>query len=231
MMEWQTALGPGPSSHNLARLENQAEAAESGEEDRGQNLVRLERKPKASGGFLLLKRRTSWWLGQRKDVVRSELWKVGWPRQQEQGVRAGHWSAGQLREWKRLPLAPRDPSPTPGARWISALLAPGRGHPSSTAGGGPGQKQGGTGGPRGRGCVPERNPGSSGDHSNSSQERPGTPFLLVDKKGVIGKDKTTYDPKDEGLHKEGCCVLRSARYCAKLFPCKTSWPFGKIAER
>lgn len=70
-------------------------------------------------------------------------------------------------------------------------LAPCRGYPSSTVGGGPGQKQGGTGRPGGRGCVPERNQRSSGDHSNcccrgSSPERP----------GVIGKEKTTCDPKD-----------------------------------
>lgn len=36
----------------------------------------FKKKPKASGGFLLLKR-PSWWLGQWKDVVRSELWEVG----------------------------------------------------------------------------------------------------------------------------------------------------------
>lgn len=115
-------------------------------------------------------------------------------------------------------------------------LAPCRGYPSSTVGGGPGQKQGGTGRPGGRGCVPEQNQCSSGDHSNcccrgSSPERLGTPFLLIGKKGVIGKEKTTYDPKDESLNKHGCCVLRSARYCAKPFPYKTSWPLGKITER
>lgn len=59
----------------------------------------------------------------------------------------------------------------------------------------------------------------------------GDPFLLIGKKGGIRKEKTTYDPEDEGLHKQGCYVLRNARYSAKFFPCKISWPFDKIAER
>lgn len=50
-------LGPGLSLDNLEKLvEGGREGVESGKEDRGQITVRLEHKPKDSGGLRLLKR-------------------------------------------------------------------------------------------------------------------------------------------------------------------------------